>query len=235
MGRVMTEGFTGFPQDFFDFFRELSANNERAWFETEKPRYQASVQAPMSAFITAISPRLAQIAPAYVADPRPNGGSMFRIYRDVRFSKDKRPYKENAACSFRHERGKGAAAPGFYVSMRPGQVYFGGGLWMPQPDALGEVRAAIAARPDAWTAAIGGKAFKAAFGAVQGERLARPPRGYAADHPMIEDLRRKSFVATRQVGEDAAKSSAFVDEVSEAFTALSPMMRFLCGAVGVEY
>ena len=94
----MATEFNGFPKDFFIFFRELKENNERAWFEANKHRFRDHVQAPMSAFIEAMAPRLAKVSKHFTADPRPNGGSMFRIYRDVRFSKDKRPYKEHAAC-----------------------------------------------------------------------------------------------------------------------------------------
>src|SRR5438874_507873 len=142
--------FKGFPKGFFQFFKELAKNNERPWFEENKERYKAVVVAPMSDFITAMSPRLAKISKHFVADPRPNGGSMFRIYRDVRFAKDKRPYKEHASCHFRQAGGKDVHAPGFYMHFAPDEVFFGGGLWMPPPEALNKIREAIAARPAAW-------------------------------------------------------------------------------------
>ena len=104
--------FAGFGPGFFGFFEELSANNKREWFEPNKARYKEEVVGPLTAFIAAMGPLLAKISEEYVADPRPNGGSMFRIYRDVRFSKDKRPYKEHGACHFRHRLGKDAHAPG---------------------------------------------------------------------------------------------------------------------------
>src|SRR3974377_1858992 len=119
----MPTDFSGLPKDFFAFFRELTANADRAWFEDNKQRYKDSVQAPMSAFITAMAPRLKKVSKHFVADPRPNGGSMFRIYRDVRFSKDKRPYKEHAGCQFRHALGKDAHAPGFYMHFAPEEVF----------------------------------------------------------------------------------------------------------------
>ena len=98
--------FSGFPADFFEFFKQLSKNNNRDWFNDNKSRFQASVQEPMSEFIEAMQPHLAGISKHYVADPKPHGGSMFRIYRDTRFSKDKTPYKTHAACHFRHAAGK---------------------------------------------------------------------------------------------------------------------------------
>ena len=128
--------FDGFPKDFFAFLRELKANNERPWFEANKQRFRDSVQVPMSEFIAAMAPRLAKISKNFTADPRPNGGSMFRIYRDVRFAKDKRPYKEHVACHFRHAVGKDVHAPGYYMHFSPGEVMFGGGMWMPPSDAL---------------------------------------------------------------------------------------------------
>src|SRR5580692_8357471 len=159
----MNEGsmaeFKGFPKDFFAFFRELKAHNERPWFEENKQRFRDSVQAPMSDFISAMAPKLAKVSKNFVADPRPNGGSMFRIYRDVRFSKDKRPYKEHAACHFRHVLAKNVHAPGFYMHFNDDEVLFGGGMWMPEPDALAKIRDRIAKKPAAWKSVKSDKVF----------------------------------------------------------------------------
>src|ERR1700689_3282737 len=174
----MDNGFAGFPKDFLAFFRELKANNNRVWFEDNKQRFRDSVQAPMSDFIAAMAPRLAKVSKNFVADPRPNGGSMFRIYRDVRFAKDKRPYKEHAACHFRHDLGKDAHAPGFYMHIGPSEIFFGGGLWMPPPDALAKVREAIVEKSVSWKNAQEGAAFRKHFDGVRGEALIRPPRGF---------------------------------------------------------
>jgi uncharacterized protein (TIGR02453 family) len=231
----MAESFKGFPKDFFAFFRELKAHNERAWFEANKQRFRDSVQAPMSGFIAAMAPRLAKISRHFVADPRPNGGSMFRIYRDVRFSKDKRPYKDHAACHFRHAAGRDVHAPGFYMHFGPDEVFFGGGLWTPPPDALAKVREAIAAKPAAWRKATEDKAFRNAFDGVRGEALTRPPRGFDPEHPLIEDIKRKSFYAMREESPKLAQSPALLGEVTETFKALSPLMKYLCGALEVPY
>ncbi len=230
----MTE-FAGFRRDFFVFFRELKANNGRAWFEENKPRFREDVQGPMSDFIAAMAPRLAKISKQFVADPRPNGGSMFRIHRDVRFSKDKRPYKEHAACQFRHRLGRDVHAPGFYVHIAPDEVFFGGGLWMPDPDALLKIRQRIAERPAEWNKVVASKPFVAAFGGIEGNQLTRPPRGFDATHPFIADIRRKSFVAGADSSAKAAMSDAFVEEVTQAFRTLTPLMRFLCAALAVPY
>jgi len=231
----MPAAFEGFPNDFFAFFRELKANNDRTWFETNKQRFRDSVQAPMSDFIAAMAPRLKKISKHFVADPRPNGGSMFRIYRDIRFSKDKRPYKEHASCQFRHALGKDVHAPGFYVHLAPSEVMFGGGLWMPPPDVLSKVRTAIAEKPQAWKKVLADKTFARHFDGVDGEALSRPPRGFDPAHTFIEDIRKKSFFATHESNAKRASSPQLVDEVAETFAAASSLLRFLCGAVDVPF
>jgi len=227
--------FSGFPKDFFAFFRELKAHNERAWFEANKVRFRDSVQAPMGVFIAEMAPRLAKISRHFMADPRPNGGSMFRIYRDIRFSKDKRPYKEHAACHFRHALGKDVHAPGYYMHFGPGEVFFGGGLWMPPPEALAKIREAIASKPANWKKAYENPAFRKYFDGVRGEALTRPPRGFAPNQPFIDDIKRKSFYAMHEASPKLASSPALVDEVADAFAALAPLMKFLCAAVDVPY
>jgi uncharacterized protein (TIGR02453 family) len=231
----MPNEFKRFPKDFFAFFRELKAHNERPWFEANKQRFRDSVQAPMSGFIAAMAPKLAKISKHFAADPRPNGGSMFRIYRDVRFSKDKRPYKEHAACHFRHALGKDAHAPGFYMHFAPGEVFFGGGLWMPPPDALAKLREAIATKPAGWKKVLEDKKFRKHFDVVRGEALSRPPRGFDAAHPFIEDIKKKSFYAMREESPKLAGSPALVDEIADTFASLSPLMKLLCGALDVPY
>jgi len=226
--------FNGFPKAFFDFFRELKANNERPWFEANKSRFRETVQAPMSDFIAAMAPHLARISKQFVADPRPHGGSMFRIHRDVRFSKDKRPYKEHGACQFRHRLGRDVHAPGFYVHLAPKEVFVGAGLWMPDPDALFKIRSAIATKPSAWKNIVNDKRFLRTFGEVEGEQLQRPPRGFDPDHPFIADIRRKSFVVGRDSSESSSRSADFVAETAECFATAAPFMRFLCNAVAVR-
>jgi uncharacterized protein (TIGR02453 family) len=231
----MAESFAGFPKDFFAFFRELKANNNRPWFEENKERFKESVQAPMSAFITAMAPKLAKISKHFVADPRPNGGSMFRIYRDVRFARDKKPYKEHAACHFRHALGKDVHVPGFYMHFAPDEVMFGGGMWMPPSDVLTKIREEIAQKPQAWKKVLTDKKFAAHFDGVSGEGLARPPRGFDADHPFIEDIKRKSFFAMHEGSVKLASSPRLVDEVADTFASAGPLLKFLCNAVDAPF
>ncbi len=227
--------FAGFSKDFFGFFTDLSKNNNREWFAENKDRYRATVVDPICGFIEEMAPRLAKISRHYVADPRPNGGSMFRIYRDVRFSKDKRPYKEHGACQFRHEAGKDAHAPGFYVHMAPDEVVFGGGTWKPPRPELERIRKAIADNHGGWRKVVEDRALVDCFGAVKGSGLKRPPRGFEPEHPYIEDIKRESFFAMHHTDAAEAMRPDFADRVEHAFRSSTPLMRFLTKALDTPF
>ena len=201
-----TSTFQGLPADFFAFFTELARNNDRAWFADNKTRYQQSVVEPIGDFIVCMAPRLRRISAHYVADPRPHGGSMFRIYRDTRFSKDKSPYKTHAGVQFRHEAGRDAHAPGFYVHLDPNGLYFGGGIWRPPGLQLGRIREFIVDNARSWSGVV------KAVGSIDGDSLQRPPRGYDPDHPHVEHLKRKSFYVMTEAAPEDAMQPAFVLE-----------------------
>ena len=160
-------------------------------------------------------PKLQSISEHFVADTRTNGGSMFRIYRDVRFSKDKSPYKTQAAAHFRHEVGKSAHAPGFYLHLAPDEVFAGVGLWQPDSATLGRIRNRIASNPQRWERASKDPAFLDAF-ELTGRSLKRPPKGFDADHPCIEDLKRKDHIAACMFDEEEATSPGFLDDFADA-------------------
>jgi len=223
--------FNGLPADYFKFFKELKTNNNREWFNDNKPRFHASVQEPLAAFVEAMAPRLKKISKHFVADPRLNGGSVFRIYKDVRFSKDKTPYKTHGGVQFRHALGKGAHAPGFYVHLDPEEVFYGGGVWGPPAPQLLRIREAISAKGAAWNKASSSATFEKRFGEMRGEALKRPPRGFDADDPMIEDIKRKSFFAMAEGKPAQTKKVAFCDDVEAAMRDAKPLMKFLCDAV----
>ncbi|MCF8474690.1 MAG: DUF2461 domain-containing protein [Emcibacter sp.] len=231
----MTEQFNGFDQNFWQFFSTLKHNNNREWFAVNKDRYHNHVVAPISAFIADIAPALQEISPHYNADPRPHKGSMFRIYRDVRFAKDGKPYKEHAAVQFRHRLGKDAHAPGFYVHLEEGNIRYGGGIWVPPSDVLLKIRERIAYYPEKWQSVIEDKDFIKNFKTIRGDSLIRPPRGFDASNPHIEDIKRKSFFAMKEGTLASAKSADFVDEVIESFEAASPLMCFISDAVDVAF
>lgn len=223
-----------FSDDLFEFLHELQLNNNRDWFQSNKPRYQTVVLEPMMDFVADFAVRLPSISANFVADPRAHGGSIFRIYRDVRFSKDKSPYKTHAAMHFRHQTGREVHGPGFYLHLAPDEVYAGVGIWHPASETLAKIRDAIVAHPSAWTEAISNKDFAEAF-ALEGESLKRPPRGYDADHPLIDDLKRKDFVAATEFTQEDATSPEFIDMYADACRRASPLMRFLTTAVGLAW
>ena len=224
-----------FTPDFLKFFRDLARNNNREWFNEHKAEYKQVVVEPMLEFIQAMAPGLKRISPHFVADPRSNGGSMFRIYRDVRFSKDKSPYKLHAACQFRHELGKDAHAPGFYVHFSPQEVLVGGGIWMPPNSELLKIRHTIVDNPNEWNRIKSAAEFKRYFGGVGGDGLKRPPRGFDPEHPHIEDLKRKSFFAMRHEQPDIILGDDFVDEVEATFKAAKPLMEYICYAQEIAF
>jgi len=231
----VADSFEGFPPDLFKFLRTLKRNNERDWFNANKQRYKDNIVAPMSEFITAMDERLAKVSDCFLADPRPNGGSMFRIYRDVRFSKSKLPYKEHVACHFRHIAGRDYSALGFYVHLEPDSVFFGGGMFHPPNPVLREIRTGIADDPTGWKRATRSKAFRKRFGDIQGDSLKRAPQGFDPEHPLVDDLKRKSFFAIQRVEPKLALTKDFAVEVQRSFVALKPMMRFLADSVGVSF
>ena len=223
-----------FGPELFDFLADLRANNDREWFQANKGRYEQRVKEPLLRFIEDFEPYLHSISEHFVADARANGGSMFRIYRDVRFSKDKTPYKTQAAVHFRHEAGKSAHAPGFYLHLAPDEVFAGVGLWRPDSAALGRIRDRIVADAAGWENAVGASAFVEEFD-LAGDSLKRPPKGFDPEHPRIEDLKRKDHVATCMFDEDEATAAGFIDSFADACRRASPYVEFLTTAVELPY
>ncbi len=223
-----------FTPDTFAFLRDLADNNDRAWFNDNKARYEASVRQPALDFITDFVEPLEALSPYFVADSRTVGGSLFRIHRDTRFSKDKTPYKLNTGMHFRHERAKDAHAPGFYVHLQPRECFIGVGLWMPEPKVAYQIRAHIDENQDEWLAATTNRAFRANY-ELGGDSLKRPPKGYDADHPLLDDLKRKSFIATGPLKQGDVTRATFSDDLAERFATGTPLMKFLCAAVGVKF
>jgi len=221
-----------FSDATFVFLEELAANNERNWFEANKERYERLVREPALAFIAAMAPALAKFAPSFRAEPRKVGGSLMRVFRDTRFSRDKTPYKTNIGIQFRHALGKDVHAPGFYVHIANDGCFFGAGCWHPEPEALGRIRDLVAAKPDQWFKARDERKFASVW-SLAGDSLSRPPRGYAADHPAIEDLKRKDFVALAALDFDEAARPGLVKLAGSRFAAAAPFMGFLCEALGV--
>lgn len=223
-----------FTPELFEFLVELDRNNTREWFEANRERYRSEVQAPLLRFIADFAEPLAAISPSFIADPRPSGGSMFRIYRDVRFSRDKSPYKTHAAAQFRHRDGRDAHTPCFYLHLQPGNVFAGAGLWHPPSPALKAIRQAIVDEPERWRKLTGDRAFTAHH-TLAGESLSRAPRGFDAEHPLIEDIKRKDFVSTVTFTDRQVCSAGFLDRFTDRCRNATPFVQFLTEAVGLQF
>ena len=223
-----------FSPDVFEFLAELKENNTREWFQDNKDRYVSDVKEPLLGFIADFAGPLHAISPNFVADPRPSGGSMFRIYRDVRFSKDKSPYKTHAAAQFRHRAGRDAHAPGFYLHLEPGSVFVGAGSWHPAREALANFRDAIVENPARWRSAVEDPLF-VKHHRLGGESLKRPPRGYDPEHPLIDDLKRKDFICVEEFTQAAACKAGFIERIENSCRAAGPFVQFLTEAVDQEF
>ena len=223
-----------FDTALFAFLEALRRNNNRDWFHAHKQRYERDVRGPMLRFIGDVGPHLWQISPHFVADARPNGRSLFRIHRDVRFSQDKRPYKANAGAHFRHEAGRDVHAPGFYLHLEPGRVFVASGVWHPDRHALSKIRDAIVAHPQRWQRIISSKAFRAT-GTLDGDALTRHPSGYDPAHPLLADLKRKDYVALAHFTEEQACTPDFLHVFTETCRIFAPLTQFLTTALELAW
>lgn len=208
----------------FRFLGELARNNDRDWFNANKERYIEEVREPLCAFIEAFAPKLATIDPQLVADSRPNGGSLLRVYRDTRFAKDKRPYHSNAGISFRHIRGKGVVAPEIYLHIEPGAVYASAGMWNPPAESLKRIRDAIVDQPERWKRLRGGLD-------EYDDALKRTPRGYDPEHPLAEDLKNRNFTQSTDFTQKEAGAPGFSNQLARSCRRAAPLMEFLAYAV----
>lgn len=230
----MANDFDGFSLGMLHFLNDLSNNNNRDWFQKNKPRYEKEVLEPSLDFIRAIEKPLHRISPHFLAVPKRVGGSLMRIYRDTRFAADKTPYKTNVGIHFRHEVGKDVHAPGFYFHIEPESVFLGAGIWHPDSATLKEIRAAMDAEPPAWQRVKKTKAFRESF-QLAGDSLKRPPKGFDADHPLIEDLKRKDFIAVKELDSSEIFEKSIVKLVTDAFRSVKPLVKFLCHAIDVPF
>ena len=225
---------TYFTPKLFKFLRDLSENNERDWFKAHQADYERHVREPALDFINDFAAPLKEISEHFVADTRKVGGSLFRIQRDTRFSKDKTPYKPNTGMQFRHKMAKDAHAPGFYLHLQPGECFMGVGLWRPETKIAYQIRERIDGEAALWKRATRGKRFTDVFH-LGGDSLVRPPRGFDDDHPLIEDLKRKDFIASTRLTQKQITSDSFMKDFTDYSKRGTQFMKFLCDAVGVEF
>jgi uncharacterized protein (TIGR02453 family) len=223
-----------FGEGLFSFLADLKENNDREWFAVNRDRYEEQLLEPALAFIEAFAPRLEKISPHFRADPRPSGGSLFRIHRDTRFSKDKSPYKTNVGIHFRHELSKDAHAPGFYLHIGIDESFGGGGVWHPDTDGATRIREAIVADPDAWQRATRQGQFRKRL-ELGGESLKRVPWWADPEDPFADDLRRKDFYGSARYTREDVVAPGFVDDYARTCRATAPMIEFLCDALEVPF
>ena len=231
----------------FKFLRALARNNRREWFLAHKSDYEELVKAPCLRLVGDLAAPLAALSPQLLADPRPVGGSLFRIHRDTRFSQDKSPYKTYAGMTFFHAATRRTArglagtaalgrldAPVLYLHLQPGAGFAGGGIWHPQPPTLKRLREFIADNPSSWKAATRGPAFTRVF-ALTGGSLARAPRGYDPSHPLIADLKRTDLIATAPLSDAELMRADLPQLLLRRFRLLRGLLEWQCLALGLEF
>jgi uncharacterized protein (TIGR02453 family) len=226
-----TETFTGFRPEAIQFLADLAENNDRAWFQPRKAEYERLLKEPLEALCVALGERFEARGLPLSADP---ARSPFRIYRDVRFSKDKSPYKTHVAAAFRwigdertaessHEEGD----PGGYFHLGPGEAFVGGGMWHPPREKLATFRRTLDTDPGRVHDVIDDPSFVATFGHINGERLSRVPQGFDKNHPEADLLKLKDMTFGHRLADDDVTSPRLPDVLVESFEMAIPVMRFL--------
>lgn len=236
-----------FTPETFKFLRALARNNSREWFLANKPRYEAQVREPALRLIADMAKPLHTLSAQLTANPKPVGGSLFRIHRDTRFSGDKTPYKTHVGITFYHEATKalqradaGNAAMGrldaplLYLHVQSGESFTGGGIWHPQPESVKRIRDYLLNNPASWKKATRGAAFARAF-ELGGESLSRPPKGYDPAHELIEDLKRKDFIASTPLSDEDLLSPELPKLLMQRYRLVTPLLDWLCGALDLEF
>ncbi|HYL83453.1 MAG TPA: DUF2461 domain-containing protein [Candidatus Angelobacter sp.] len=220
----MRSPFPGFPPEAIQFFRGLARNNRREWFLPRKPLFEEKVKEPMRQLVDALNLALHDFAPEYETDPEK---AIFRIYRDVRFSKDKKPYKEHIAATF-HRRGTTThGQAGYYIAISHKEVAVGGGVYAPEPPQLLAIRQRIAERHAEFRRILAARPVRRLLGNLEGNQLSRVPRGFATDHPAADLLRFKYYILYKELPASLATSRALYKQIVERFRVMVPFMRFL--------
>jgi len=220
----MLSPFPGFPPEALQFFRSLARNNNREWFLPRKPLFEEKVKEPMRQLIDALNLALHDFAPEYETDP---DKAIFRIYRDVRFSKDKKPYKEQIAATFPRRGTTSHGQAGYYIAISHKEVAIGGGVYSPEPPQLLAIRERIATRHEEFRRILAARPVRKLLGDLYGDQLSRVPRGFPADHPAADLLRFKYYILYKELAPSLATSPKLHKEIVERFRVMLPFMHFL--------
>jgi len=216
--------FPGFSSEAITFLRGLERHNKREWFKPRKHIYEEQVRTPLEALVNSINAELAEFAPRYVT---PVKKAVFRIYRDTRFSKDKRPYKTHVAATFYLQNLDKAAGPCFYFHFTAKELLVFAGVWMPERDELLAIRTLLAERHEEFGEILRGRTLRSAMGELKGEQLSRPPKGFAKDHPADDLIRRKQWFLESTLDGGVVTSARMLPEIINRFRAATPMLEFL--------
>lgn len=229
--------FEGFKPAAFTFLRGLAKNNTKTWFDARREIYELEVREPMKALVEEMDTRFARFGPEIIGDPKK---SLFRINRDIRFSRDKSPYKTHAACWFNHgnatrQVGQEAEAgsAGFYFHLEPGASFLGAGIWMPPRGQLGKIRDALVDDTRGFSAVVEAPSIRRRYGTLEDEgKLTRVPRGYDPEHPAAGWLRYQSFTLGRAMSEKEVLGNRLPQVLERDYRALLPLVRWLNHALG---
>lgn len=220
----MAQAFPGFPAGALKFLRQLKRNNNRDWFHANKPVYENELRAPMEEFVEALNASLARYASAFITEPKK---AIYRIYRDTRFSSDKTPYKTHCGALFSRRDLPKHEGASFYVAVSPSEVGIAGGVYMPGPEALSQLRNHLAKHHEEMEVLSASKKLAKLMGGIQGTALSRPPKGFSPDHPAIELLKRKQWYFYAELPPDLALKPSLLPEVEKRFEAMAPVVEFL--------
>ncbi|ORU92209.1 MAG: TIGR02453 family protein [Cycloclasticus sp. symbiont of Bathymodiolus heckerae] len=215
-----------FTEKTFGFLEQLSANNNRTWFNDHKAEYEKLVRNPALRFIDEVRPHILEQSPHFTARSKKTGGALMRVYRDIRFSHDKTPYKTNIGIQFRHRVAKDAHAPKFYLNISPHTCYLGAGAWRPHSAALSKIREMISDNPGAWKKITTDKTCCQHF-QLAGESL--------KTYPMIHDLKRKDFIAIHPLNRDDILNGHLIDTLVSRYKETNDFMDYLCTALDLPY
>ena len=218
----MTTQFDGFSRDAIQFLVDLAMHNERTWFQPRKGEYERLLKEPLEALCVALGERFTARGMPFRADP---ARSPFRIYRDVRFSADKTPYKTHISASFPCA-GVGSGV-GAYFHFQPGEMFAGGGMWHPEPGQLAAWRKAVDEDLASVKTVLEAPDFVSTFGHVSGDSLKRIPTGFAADHAGAELLKLKDVTFGRPLSDDDVLSPGLPDVLATTFGASVPLLSLL--------
>ena len=224
-----------FSEASLRFLRGVARHNEKAWFQVHRAEYEEHVRQPFLRLVDDLQPVVARISPHFRADPRPVGGSLFRIHRDARYSHDKSPYKTWQGARLFHERRREVAAPSFYVHLQPGASFVGAGLWQPETHTQRRVRQFIFENPGSWRSAAHAPAFRRRYDMASEQMLVRSPRGFPPEFEFIDDLRHRNWVFWRALDDATMTGPRLLHTLEADLPRLAPFVDYLCAALDLEF